>query len=88
MNAFKIHVGVFCNPGWDNADFRGERAVGKEQRDYHATVRGTEIDPLPDELVEHVLAICTEFNKKTVKEIAPGVWAGTRYGVWDGDGRV
>ena len=37
---------------------------------------------------EFLLKLLAEMNKTSCKEVAPGVFMGTRTGLWPGDGRV
>lgn len=63
MASVKVHVGKFSDPGTASCDFRGDKFIGKEQGDHHSTVRGLEIDPAPEALIEKVLEKGPKINQ-------------------------
>lgn len=78
----RVHAGIFSNPGWDNADFTGDKFIGDKQGDHHTTVLEIKLSD-PATALARWEDRCNEVNRASVKEVSPGVYTGLRMGLWD-----
>lgn len=61
MASGKLHIGKFSNKGTESCDFRGDKFIGKDQGDHHATV--LEKDPLSEFELNLILTEGPNINK-------------------------